>query len=212
MTLVEHTPFHQLHRKLVEHDQRGTAPDSSRGKKLVQSIPRCQTVVDAKGKHASNEDYRAFEAGRRQAMSGPARLHRSSDDFQKTIDMLEKADSEKIRQTALKHTRTLLAERNADAMDREKNDASKVVEEIGAQKVAKFNDNDDDDNNNNNRKHDAAVSPAVPVASLETMSTAARWYENHTAFDEEKAQHDGARKKNSGSVQDNDGDENMFDF
>jgi hypothetical protein len=85
-------------------------------------------------------------------------------------------------------------------MDREKNDASKVVEEIGAQKVAKFNDNDDDDNNNNNRKHDAAVSPAVPVASLETMSTAARWYENHTAFDEEKAQHDGARKKNSGSV------------
>jgi hypothetical protein len=153
-------------------------------------------------------------------MSGPARPHRSSDDLQKTIDMLEKADSEKNRQTTLKRTRALLAKRNADAMDREENDASKVVEEIGAQKVAIVNENDDDDddddddnnNNNNNRKHDAAVSPAVPVASLETMSTAARWYENHTAFDEEKAQHDGARKKNSGSVHGKDGDENMGDF
>jgi hypothetical protein len=141
-------------------------------------------------------------------MSVPARPHRSSDDLQKTIDMLEKADCEKVRQTALKRTRALLAECNADAMDCKKNDASKVVEETRAQNATKVDEDDDDKND----KHDSAVSQDVPAASLEAMSNAVRWYEDHTAFDEEKAQHDAVLKKSSGSVQDKDGDENMDVF
>jgi hypothetical protein len=77
----------------------------------------------------------------------------------------------------------------------ENNNASKTVEETGAQKVTKVDDDDDSRN--------------APVPSFKAMSDSARCYENHAAFDKEKAQKDHVLKRNSESLLDKDGDENM---
>jgi hypothetical protein len=182
----ERCHFEDIYLKLQRREEQGIATDVAKKIEVVRAIPRCQTVVDAKDTYVSPKQ---------------SRRHRLQTDHTPTRSQppLDRSRMRQLKAAVSSHT--------------ENNNASKTVKETGAQKVTKFDDDDDDDNNNNidDNQGVATVSRNAPVPSFKATSDSARWYENHAAFDKEKAQKDAALKKNFGSVLDKDGDENMND-
>jgi hypothetical protein len=166
----ERCHFEDIYLKLQRREEQGIATDVAKKIEVVRAIPRCQTVVDAKDTYVSPKQ---------------SRRHRPQTDHAPTRSQppLDRSRMRQLNAAVSSHT--------------ENNNASKTVEETGAQKVTKFDDDDDSWN--------------APVPSFKAMSDSARWYENHAAFDKEKAQKDDVLKKNSESVLDKDGDQNMDD-
>jgi hypothetical protein len=203
MTAEEKSPFEKLHARLMRWERQGTSPDLAKKIEVCQAIPRCQTAVDAKDKYILG-----------QPKPQPLQAHHVTCFAQQPlgklhtiIDRLEKADPESVRQSALNHAREALAQHpDTNAMGCEDNDTSKAVKESAVQKITKVVDN-----NTNKDGSAPAVHHDAPRHPTEAESARARWYENHVAYDEEKARNDAAFKKPAASVQDKDGDENMDD-